>query len=230
MSSSSGSPTLDERPPQDPDARVLEFAAQRFHKSIRPVTSDDLGAMAHIHVTSGTPGLLSDLGEGFLRDVFYGGLLASSHGKGLVIDIDGKVAGFVTYSQDSGRLFSEIFRRRIVRTLLAMARTSVRKPRVLLDFAQTVFAVGKTGEGWDILPESVSLEIAPPFQGFGLGFVLLQAAVTDLRAAGATRIKARILADNRAVERLYPPLGFRRGASFRLHGRDWVLMVYGDAN
>ncbi len=230
MSSGSGSSTVDERQAADLDARVLEFAAQRFRKSIRSATSDDLGAMAHIHATSGTPGLLSDLGESFLRDVFYGGLLASPHGRGLVIDIEGKVAGFVTYSQDSGRLFSEIFRRRIVRTLLALSRAAVRRPRVLLDFAQPVFAVGKTGEGRDILPESVSLEIAQAFQGFGLGFVLLQAAVTDLRAAGATRIKARILADNRAVERLYPPLGFRRGAPFRLHGRDWVLMVYDDAS
>jgi RimJ/RimL family protein N-acetyltransferase len=40
-----------------------------------------------------------------------------------------------------------------------------------------------------------------------------------------TRIKARILESNRAVERLHPPLGFRQGATFRLHGRDWVLMV-----
>ena len=51
-----------------------------------------------------------------------------------------------------------------------------------------------------------------------------------LRAAGASRIKARILVDNVAVERLYPPLGFRRGETFRLHGRNWVLMVLDDAN
>jgi RimJ/RimL family protein N-acetyltransferase len=58
----------------------------------------------------------------------------------------------------------------------------------------------------------------------------LQRAVTDLRAAGATRIKARILAANQAVERLHPPLGFHRAATFRLHGRDWVLMVLDDAS
>jgi len=230
MSSSSGSPTVDERQAQDPDARVLEFAAQRFRKSIRPATSDDLGTMAHIHATSGTPGLLSDLGEPFLRDVYYGGLLASPVGKALVIDVGGNVAGFATYSPDSSRLFSEIFRRRIGGTLLALARASVRRPRVVLDFAQTIFSVRRAGEGWDIPAEAVSLEIAPAFQGFGLGFVLLQAAVADLRAAGVTRIKARILVENRAVERLHPPLGFHRGATFRLHGRDWVLMVYDDAN
>ena len=230
MSSSIEAPTVGGRQATDPDARVLEFAAQRFRKLIRPATSIDLGAMAHIHATSGTPGLLSDLGETFLRDVYYGGLLASPVGKALVIDVGGNVAGFTTYSLDSSRLFSEIFRHRIGGTLLALARASVRKPRVLLDFAQTVFSVRRDGEGWDIPAEAVSLEIAPAFQGFGLGFVLLQAAVEDLKSAGATRIKARILVENRAVERLHPPLGFRRGAPFRLHGREWVLMVYGDAN
>ena len=85
-------------------------------------------------------------------------------------------------------------------------------------------------EGSEIPAEAVSLEIAPAYQGFGLGFLLLQAAVEALRAGGARRIKARILVENRAVERLHPPLGFRRGTEFRLHGRNWVLMILDDAD
>jgi GNAT superfamily N-acetyltransferase len=212
------------------DSPVRLSAAERFRQAIRPATTADLGAMAHIHATSGTPGLLSDLGEAFLRDVYYSGLLASPVGQARVIEIGGKVAGFTTYSLDSSRLFSEIFRRRIPTTLLAIARASLRKPRVVFDFAQTVLTVDKTGEGSDIPAEAVSLEVAPAFQGLGLGFLLLEAAVNELRAAGATRIKARILAENVAVERLHPPLGFRRGATFRLHGRDWLLMVLDDAS
>jgi GNAT superfamily N-acetyltransferase len=212
------------------DSPVRLSAAERFRHAIRPATTADLGAMAHIHATSGTPGLLSDLGEGFLRDVYYAGLLASPVGYALVIEIGGKVVGFTTYSLDSRRLFSEIFRRRMPSTLAAIARASLRKPRVVFDFAQTVFTEDKTGEGSDILAEAVSLEVAPAFQGLGLGFILLEAAVSELRAAGATRIKARILAENVAVERLHPPLGFRRGATFRLHGREWLLMVLDDAS
>jgi len=228
--SSSGGIGIPGEPEAVTDARVLRFAAEHFGQAIRAATPADLGAMAHIHATSGTPGLLSDLGEAFLRDVYYAGLLSSPAGKALVIEIGGKVAGFVTYSADSGKLFGEIFRRRIGTTLLALTRASLRKPRVTFDFAQTVFTVERSGEGSDIPAEAVSLEIAPAFQGLGLGFLLLQRAVTDLRAAGATRIKARILAANQAVERLHPPLGFHRAATFRLHGRDWVLMVLDDAS
>jgi ribosomal protein S18 acetylase RimI-like enzyme len=212
------------------DSRVLLFGARHFGQALRAATPADLGAMAHIHATSGTPGLLTDMGESFLRDVYYTGLLASPVGKALVIEIGGSVIGFVTYSPDSGRLFSQIFRRRIGATLVALVRSSFRKPRVLVDFVQTVVTIDKTGEGSDIPAEIVSLEIAPAQQGVGLGFFLLQSAVADLQAAGTKRIKARILVENRAVERLHPPLGFRRGAQFRLHGRDWILMVLEDAN
>jgi GNAT superfamily N-acetyltransferase len=212
------------------DSPVLQFAARHFGRAIRPATTADLGAMAHIHATSGTPGLLSDLGAPFLRDVYYAGLLASPVGRALVIEIKGSVVGFVTYSPDSSRLFHDIFRPRMAATLLAVGRASIRRPRVAIDFVQTVLTVDRTGEGSDIPAEAVSLEVDPSFQGLGLGFLLLQSAVTDLQAAGVTRIKARILESNRAVERLHPPLGFRQGATFRLHGRDWVLMVLEPAN
>jgi GNAT superfamily N-acetyltransferase len=84
--------------------------------------------------------------------------------------------------------------------------------------------------GSDIAAEVVSLEVAPAFQGLGLGLVLLERAIEDLKASAAGHVKARILADHRVVERLYLHFGFRQRAPFRLHGRNWVLMVLDDAN
>ncbi len=208
-----------------PDARLLSFATRHFGTAIRAATRADLPAMARIHVASGTPGLLTDLGEAFLRDVFYAGLLESRFGRGSVVEVKGEVAGFVTYSPDSDALFRDIFRPRLIPTLKALVRASVRKPRVLVHFAETVLTAERAGGASTIAAESVSLEVAPAYQGLGLGFVLLQAAVGNLRAAGATAVKARILQCNQEVERLYPPLGFRQGPSFRLHGRDWILMI-----
>jgi GNAT superfamily N-acetyltransferase len=207
------------------DPRLLLFATRHFGDAIRPATTADLAAMARIHVTSGTPGLLTDLGESFLRDVFYARLIDSRFGRASVVEVKGAIAGFVTYSPDSAALFRDIFRPRLLSTLTALARAAVRKPRVVIDFAETVLKSDDSGGGSAIAAESVSLEVAPAYQGLGLGFLLLQAAVTGLRAAGATRVKARILSCNREVERLYPPLGFRTGPTFRLHGRDWVLMI-----
>jgi GNAT superfamily N-acetyltransferase len=207
----------------DLDARILAFGARHFGKNLRPATAADLPAMARIHAHSGTPGLLSDVGETFLRDVYYAGLLASPLGDALVVDIDGTIAGFTTFSLDSDRLFSDIFRKRLLATAVAVAKASIRRPKVGLHFAQTVLTIRRSEAGADIGPETVSLEVAPEFQRLGLGFLLFQAGVDALTKAGATRIKSRVLVDNPAVERLHPPLGFVRGEVFRLHGRDWVL-------
>jgi ribosomal protein S18 acetylase RimI-like enzyme len=208
----------------------MNNSGRSLSDSIRAATPADVRAMAHIHATTGTPGLLSDLGEAFLRDVYYAGLVASPVGEAGVLEIGGAVVGFVTYSPDSGRLFGEIFRRRKASTLLALVRACLRKPRVSVDFAQSMLAVERSGAGSDIPAEVVSLEIAPEFQGLGLGFILLRRSVEELRAAGSNRIKARILENNRAVERLYLHLQFRRSTPFRLHGRNWVLMVCDDAD
>src|SRR5436190_10987779 len=207
------------------DPRILAFAARHFAGAIRDATSADLAAMARIHARSGTPGLLTDLGESFLRDTYYAGLLASPLGRASVIEVDGNVAGFVTYSSDSGRLFGEIFRPRLGSALIALARASARRPRVLIDFFETVRSVDRPETGSAIPAETVSLEVDPAFQGLGLGFLLFQTAVTKLQAAGSNRIKSRILSCNRAVERLHPPLGFVKASDFHLHRRSWSLWV-----
>jgi GNAT superfamily N-acetyltransferase len=198
--------------------------ARSFADSIRPAVPADLPAMAQIHASTDTPGLLSDLGQAFLRDVYYAGLLRSPDGHANVIEIGGEVVGFVTWSPASESLFREIFRRQLHRTAWAIAKSTARKPRIAWDFAQSVLNVERT-VGADISAEVVSLEIAPAYQGLGLGFFLLQSCVAALRAGGASHIKARILLDFPSVERLYGKLGFKRGEAFRLHGRKWVLMV-----
>jgi GNAT superfamily N-acetyltransferase len=202
----------------------------RLSGAIRPATVDDLPAMARIHAGSGTPGLLSDLGERFLRDVYYRNLLASPAGRAEVLALGSGVIGLVTWSPDSDRLFGQIFATGRRRTIRAILQASRRKPRVLLDFLQSVLSVKGIGAGAAIPAEIVSLEIAPAQQGLGLGYVLLERSVRALQAEGHRAIKARILADHAAVERLYLRLGFRRTTPFRLHGRDWVLMVLGDGD
>jgi len=181
--------------------------------------------MAQLHVGSGTPGLLTDLGESFLRDVYYKGLLESSLAHGLGIDVGGVLAGFVTFSEHSERLFDDIARRRPVHVVLALARASLRRPRLVLDVIESRRIVRAPGLGREIDAEVVSLEVASQFQGLGLGFFLLEAAVAAIKDP----VKARILAGHSEVGRLYERLGFRARARFRMHRRDWILLAREDA-
>jgi ribosomal protein S18 acetylase RimI-like enzyme len=194
--------------------------------AIRRATLADLPAMARIHTASGTPGLLTDLGEPFLRDVYYRSVLSSSLGRAFVMTSEGAVAGFVTAATESTRLFKSIFRRNLLRSTWAIARASRRQPRLALSFLETAVSVAGHKGASSVSAEVVSLEVDVPYQHRGIGYALLATAVLDLRTERAgLPIKARILADHREVERLYEALGFETTATFRMHGRPWKLLV-----
>lgn len=182
--------------------------------------------MARIHVASGTPGLLTDLGAPFLRNVYYRNVLSSPLGRAFVVTFDGKVAGFVTSSTDSGRLFPAIFRRNLAALAWSIVRATPRHPRLPLSFLETARSVAGSKAGSNIPAEVVSLEVDVPYQHHGLGYGLLATAVVDLQAdRPQLPIKARILADHREVERLYEALGFHTAGQFRMHGRAWKMLV-----
>jgi ribosomal protein S18 acetylase RimI-like enzyme len=200
-------------------------AARRIEDLIRPATRSDLEAMAAIHVGSGTPGLLTELGARFLARTYYRKLLEHPKGRAFAIDIGGSLAGFVTFSDDSEDLYSTIFRGSLPQTVAALTTSALRHPRVVRDFLETVVKVRPPSSDAEPRAEIVSLEVARPFQGLGLGFFLLEHAVEALVNFGVTGVKARILADHAAVVRLYRRLGFSEAQTFSLHGRAWILMV-----
>jgi ribosomal protein S18 acetylase RimI-like enzyme len=200
-------------------------SASRLREAMRRIGLEDCAAMASIHARSGTPGLLSDLGEPFLRDVYYRGLLESPWAAGVAIGVAGRIAGFVTYSRDSDRLFSDIVRRRPVAFARHVLGAGLRRPRVLGDVVESVLRVRAHALDRGVAAEVVSLEVDTAFQGLGLGFFLLEAAVGELRRDGAVPIKARALAEHTAVVRLYERLGFRVAGPFRMQGRDWVMLL-----
>jgi GNAT superfamily N-acetyltransferase len=206
-------------------ARV-DARGRRFLESIRPCRSEDLPAIAAIHADSGTPGLLSDLGREFLERVYYRGILDSPLAETYVLDLEHKPAGFVTLSIDSDRLFVQVMIRRWPLAMSLIAKVGLRHPHVLLNLAETVLSVRRHRLDEGVLAEVVSLEVDRRYQGIGLGLFLLERALDRLREQGCDAIKSRTLALNPSVERLYLNSGFQNGGSFRLHGRDWHMLIW----
>jgi ribosomal-protein-alanine N-acetyltransferase len=74
--------------------------------------------------------------------------------------------------------------------------------------------------------EILTLAVAPPARGQGLGRALLQAAATHAAADGAENIFLEVGADNPAALALYASLGFARVGRRRAYydGRDaWIF-------
>jgi GNAT superfamily N-acetyltransferase len=184
--------------------------------------------MAHIHATSGTPGLLTDLGEPFLRDVYYRSIVRARLGRAQVLALDGAVVAFVSASPAAGSLFRSIFARHPIKLVSALVRGSVRNPRLILSFAEAALAVSHEPESRGVDAEIISLEVQPRMQHLGLGYVLLSSIIADLRRDDpATPIKVRILAGHREVERLYDALDFTTIRTFQMQGRPWKLLLLG---
>jgi GNAT superfamily N-acetyltransferase len=193
---------------------------------IRPAGADDLASIAAIHHGSGTPGLLADLGPAFLERVYYRGILESPIAETYVIELDLAPAGVVSLTTDANRLFTQVFRRRLfLAARLAMA-AAVRRPRILRDLIETVLDVRRNPLGGGITAEIISLQVAPRYQGVGLGLFMLQRATDRLLQLGAVPFKSRMLASNTAVTRLYAFLGFRMAGSYALHGRTWEMWIH----
>jgi ribosomal protein S18 acetylase RimI-like enzyme len=200
--------------------------ASRFRDSIRPARQADLPALASIHVDSGTPGLLTDLGTHFLERVYYRGLLDSPLASIDVVEMGRCPVGFVAFSPDSDRLFVQAIGRRWYLAGWLILRAGLRRPRVMGDLFETVLAVRRHGLDKGIKAEVVSLQVDVRYQGLGLGLILLQRALHRLQDRGIEQVKSRTLVSNTAVERLYLYFGFRAVGTFRLQRRVWHMMVW----
>lgn len=199
--------------------------SDRIASAIRPLERRDLPAMATIHAGSGTPGLLTDLGKLFLERVYYAGLLDDPHSGGAAIEIRNELAGFVTYSRDSSRLFRSIVFRRPVAFTTNIIRSGLRRPHLFWNVFESVAHIQGDRLASRVSAEIVSLEVSPAFQKLGLGYFLIERAITELRAEHPVPVKVRIFPEHRAVAQLYEHFGFREAGTFKLHGRKWAMLV-----
>jgi len=206
--------------------KVNTSTSERISRQIRPITGSDLKALAEVHIGSGTPGFLSDLGISFLENIYYAVLIDDPYSGGAAIDIGNEVAGFVTYSTDSSKLFRSIFLKKPIPFIMSIIKSMLKRPRILLDFLGVVFHVQADRLATGVDAEVVSLEVRPPYQGLGLGYFLIERAVSELRTKKQGQpIKVRIFSDHVAVARLYESLNFHEVGKFRLNGRNWSMMV-----
>ena len=216
---------METKPPTTPGA-AGDIRAARFRDAIRPARPADLPVLAAIHVTSGTPGLLSDLGAQFLERVYYRGVLESPLASIYVLEMAQSPAGFVAFSPDSDRLFVQAMGRRWYLAGWLILLAGLRRPRVMRDLLETVLSVRRHDLDRGIKAEVFSLQIHLRYQGLGLGLILLERALARLQEQGCTEVKSRTLVSNVPVERLHEYCGFRAAGTFRLHCRVWHMMVW----
>jgi len=199
--------------------------AQNDQVVIRIVHLDarDAAAVASLHRSFITTGFLSALGERFTERM-YRAILSCPTAFGLgVKDETDRLLGFIACAED----IRKTYRYSILLHGLSMALPLL---RYLFRFSaihrlwETFRYPSAVGEG---LPraEVLSIAVSPLLRGQGVGQMLLDAALNDLRNKGIERVKVAVGAANTGANRFYERYGFRLALTRQHHGEPMNLYV-----
>jgi glycosyltransferase involved in cell wall biosynthesis/ribosomal protein S18 acetylase RimI-like enzyme len=181
---------------------------------LRRARIGDVAALARLHREI-PYAFLSRLGDGFLRELYYG-LVTDRDTTVLVAEADdGRIAGFVAGAPS----VSAFYRRFMVRhglwaaaaALPAIARQPLLIPKLLetTRYPSTAAALPAA--------ELLSIAVAPGSRGTGVGRLLVTALLTAMGDRGTTTVKVVVREENEGANRFYRSLRFRPAGKVVLH-------------
>ncbi|MGQ0576690.1 MAG: hypothetical protein ACT4RN_21190 [Pseudonocardia sp.] len=188
---------------------------------IRQVEPDDdaaLRAVGRLHAELLPFGPLAALGPDFLRVVAYRAPLRDGLLRLAVAEVDGKPVGFAAYLADTERFHAEAVRRHLLlasaQALLAFVRDP-RRVRAVPRIVRTLASRVDDGEDRGGYGELIGLGVAPEFatpkfrrrSGRWISRDLVVHAADELHAAGRSRLRIFVAAENTKTLLLYQFLG-----------------------
>lgn len=204
--------------------------------AIRTLTPEDpaLRAVAELHEELIGFGPLAALGAEFLRTVCYRAPMRSGLLSVALAEVDGEPAGFVAWTADSQRFHAEALRSHLPVAAVQAALALLRDPRRLRAVPRILRVMrSRVGDGEDrgAYGEVIGIGVRPRFAAPAfrrrskrwLSRDLVTHAAGVLHAAGRTRLRMFVAAENTGTLLLYQALG---ATSERLeHGGEPTVAV-----
>jgi ribosomal protein S18 acetylase RimI-like enzyme len=185
---------------------------------LRPGTAADAAAAATLHAGQIREGFLASLGPSFLGRLYRrvprvpGSFL-------LVLEVEGRIVGFLAGSVDVGALYREFLIRDGAFVVIGCAWRLVRSPR-------HVFETLRHGTSEDRgEPELLAVAVDPEARGLGGGRVLVEGFLTEIARKGRSTAHVVVASGNDRAIALYRRTGFAVVGRFELHrGSESLLM------
>ena len=170
----------------------------------RPLTSDDIPAIASIHQTELPDDFCAILGDRFLSALLYPGLLKVSD-VALGTEQKGKLIAYVLFSQDEGFFSSLVFGN--FWSFLSFVIPNLLKWRFLKYLLEVVLLVFKKD---DRLKghELAYIAVHKAYAGQGIGSELVRQSLAQLREKGFEHAWVKTLASTPENIRFYEKAGF----------------------
>lgn len=193
---------------------------------IRPAEPRDAPVLARLHADGIDTGFLPRLGVGFLEHL-YRQMLDSPESVVLVAEDDYAPVGFVAGTTNVDALYRAFVRRRGIRAATA-ASFRLARPSTIRRAWETY---RYDGDHLDTPAELLSMAVADPFRGRGLGKALGIAFLDAMTARGVDRVKVVVGADNEGALAAYRSMGFIAAGTIEVHaGEPSVAMIWDQAS
>ena len=187
------------------------------------ITGTDKCAATHaadLHAELLARSPVARMGKQFMRDVYYGALVAADLAVAHVAYVDDEPAGFLTATNDPERFMSRGLMRRPWRTGWGLALSLLSRPTRVAVLWETL-TLNASRQAVDTSPtgELLSFGVREPYRrpafirsrGIRVGQSLLDAAIAALKARGAQRARAIVDADNLPAQFFYRGAGWELG-------------------
>ena len=166
-----------------------------------------------IHLKTFTGFFLTFLGRGFLKELYAG--YAEHEKSGLIIaEEEGKVLGFLAYSEELSGLYKYLIKRKIIKFAWFSFWAFLRKPG---SFMRLIRAFLKPGESVrdESYVELASIGVLPEQKGKNIGTQLIKCLQAKFDPDKFSYIKLETDAENNeSVNNFYIKNGFRLAASY----------------
>ena len=192
---------------------------------IRRAEPRDARLLARMHADGIDTGFLARLGVGFLEQL-YRQMLASADSVVLVAEDGYAPVGFVAGTANVDALYREFARDRGFRAALSASFRLARPSTIRRAWETWRY----DGDHLDTSAELLSMAVAEPFRGLGIGKTLGVSFLEEMEARGAERVKVVVGEDNRGALAAYRSMGFAEKGMIEVHaGERSVAMLWSRA-
>lgn len=192
--------------------------------AIRPMTAQDVTAVARLHHAAMGRSLWARLGVPFL-EALYRELLRDPVFRAYVYEEDGRVGGFIAGASDSRGLFARTLRRGWRSLLGPLLAGVLRNPSVLPLLATTPWYFTRSHPGDDIPAESLFCSFAPALRGTRVSGHINKVLFDRFLREGHRYLKITTEVDNESAVRQLTSWGFEERGRFRFYGKEMLVFV-----
>jgi ribosomal protein S18 acetylase RimI-like enzyme len=200
----------------------FERFERRSHVGIRRAEPRDARLLARMHAEGIDTGFLPRLGVGFLEQL-YRQMLASAESVVFVAEDDYAPVGFVAGTTNVDALYREFARDRGFRAALSASFRLARPSTIRRAWETWRY----DGDHLDTSAELLSMAVADPFRGLGIGKALGTSFLEAMAARDVDRVKVVVGEGNRGALAAYRSMGFAEKGMIEVHaGERSVAMLW----